>query len=327
MKIREHLPSPPLPLTVIIVSGSVFPRHFANIPVQLSSNTRSSQLQLLSLTPCYRSAVSFQIHLDFPPEVEAVIQHLLDLHLQACRTYLSLGSPFNRKLALEKLEGTNTLSPMQKQSSGCAPFLEVEKLSHMSRAQPRTLEDALLIEKNLKQALYDLRGLFSACAGPRFCHFLEVYFPSEVVKVIRRMGDHLTNLRRPTGPQAGQHQTQKASSKESLVQTKQPGENPPQTDWAEDQWEITTTPKYSAGLSRGLQETAYRITLQKASEALLLKLAQDCGSPGVYGSPHLHFSPKVDGMACLGCCLLWAKEREVNPKESRVNEARTGQDA
>lgn len=161
--------------------------------------------------------MSFQIHLDFPPEVEAVIQHLLDLHLQACRTYLSLGSPFNRKvvalddlgeffckLALEKLEGTNTLSPMQKQSSGCAPFLEVEKLSHMSRAQPRTLEDALLIEKNLKQALYDLRGLFSACAGPRFCHFLEVYFPSEVVKVIRRMGDHLTNLRRPTGPQAGQ---------------------------------------------------------------------------------------------------------------------------
>lgn len=42
-----------------------------------------------------------------------------------------------------------------------------------------------------------------------------------------------------------------------------------------------------------------------------LSLAQDCGSPGVYGSPHLHFSTKVDGMACLGCCLLWAKEREV----------------
>ncbi|KAM9675041.1 ferritin light chain-like [Dama dama] len=161
-----------------------------------------------------------RIRLMRPPgrsAVEAVIQHLLDLHLQACRTYLSLGSPFNRKvvalddlgeffckLALEKLEGTNTLSPMQKQSSGYAPFLEVEKLSHMSRAQPRMLEDTLLIEKNLKQALLDLHGLFSAYAGPRFCLFLEVYFPSEVVKVIRRMGDHLTNLRRPTGPQAGQ---------------------------------------------------------------------------------------------------------------------------
>lgn len=40
-------------------------------------------------------------------------------------------------------------------------------------------------------------------------------------------------------------------------------------------------------------------------------LAHYCGSPGVSGSPHLHFSTKVDGTACLGCCCPWAKEREV----------------
>ncbi|KAJ1077306.1 hypothetical protein K5549_013186 [Capra hircus] len=39
---------------------------------------------------------------------------------------------------------------------------------------------------------------------PRFCRFLEFYFLDKVVKVIRKMGDHLTNLRRLTGPQAGQ---------------------------------------------------------------------------------------------------------------------------
>lgn len=60
------------------------------------------------------------------------------------------------------------------------------------------------------------------------------------------------------------------------MQTKQPGENPPQTDCAEAQWEVTTTPEHSADLLGGLQETACRVTLQKAPEALLLKLGNTC---------------------------------------------------
>ena len=47
-------------------------------------------------------------------------------------------------------------------------------------------------------------------------------------------------------------------------------------DWAEDQWEVTTTPECPADLLRGLQETVCKVTLQKASEALLLKLGNTC---------------------------------------------------
>ncbi|XP_040123213.1 ferritin light chain-like [Oryx dammah] len=114
--------------------------------------------------------MSFQIHLDFPPEVEVIIQHFVDLNLQACH---DLGEFFG-KLPLEELQGTNTLSQRQKQSSSHAPFLEVEKPSQdeWGGAQD-TLEAALLTEKNLKQALLGLCGLFSACANPRFCRFLE----------------------------------------------------------------------------------------------------------------------------------------------------------
>ncbi|KAI4581617.1 hypothetical protein MJG53_010060 [Ovis ammon polii x Ovis aries] len=112
---------------------------------------------------------------------------------------------FFSKLPLEELQGTNTLSQMQKQSSSHAPFLEVEKPSQNERGGAQdALEAALLIDKNLKQALLSLCGLFSACADPRFCRFLEFYFLDKVVKVIRKMGNHLTNLRRLTGPQAGQ---------------------------------------------------------------------------------------------------------------------------
>ncbi|MXQ86635.1 hypothetical protein E5288_WYG013150 [Bos mutus] len=65
------------------------------------------------------------------------------------------------------------------------------------------MEAALLVEKNLSQALLDLHGLASARGDPHICDFLENHFLDEEVKLIKKMGDHLTNLRRLAGPQAG----------------------------------------------------------------------------------------------------------------------------
>ena len=65
------------------------------------------------------------------------------------------------------------------------------------------MEAALLVEKNLNQALLDLHGLACARGHPHICDFLEKHFLYEEVKLIKKMGDHLTNLRRLAGPQAG----------------------------------------------------------------------------------------------------------------------------
>ena len=65
------------------------------------------------------------------------------------------------------------------------------------------MEAAFLVEKNLNQALLDLRGLASAHGDPHICDFLEDHFLDEEVKLIKKLGDHLTNLRRLAGPQAG----------------------------------------------------------------------------------------------------------------------------
>ena len=65
------------------------------------------------------------------------------------------------------------------------------------------MEAALLVEKNLNPALLDLHGLAAARRGPHICDFLENHFLDEEVKLIKKMGDHLTNLRRLAGPQAG----------------------------------------------------------------------------------------------------------------------------
>ena len=47
-------------------------------------------------------------------------------------------------------------------------------------------------------------------------------------------------------------------------------------DGADDQWEIVNMPKYSAEVLQALQETVYRVTLQKASETLRLMLGNVC---------------------------------------------------
>ena len=65
------------------------------------------------------------------------------------------------------------------------------------------MEAALLIEKNLNQAFLDLCGLGFASADPHLCDFLENHFLGEEMKLIKQLGDHLTNLCSLAGPQAG----------------------------------------------------------------------------------------------------------------------------
>ena len=56
------------------------------------------------------------------------------------------------------------------------------------------MEAALLVVKNLTQALLDLHGLAAARGDTHICDFLENHFLDEEVKLIKKMGDHLTNL-------------------------------------------------------------------------------------------------------------------------------------
>ena len=54
------------------------------------------------------------------------------------------------------------------------------------------MEAILASEKNLNQALLDLHTLGSAHTDPYLCDFLENHFLDEEVKLIKKMGDHLT---------------------------------------------------------------------------------------------------------------------------------------
>ena len=54
------------------------------------------------------------------------------------------------------------------------------------------MEAALALEKDLNQALLDLHALASTHTDPHLCVFLENHFLDEEVKLIKKMGDHLS---------------------------------------------------------------------------------------------------------------------------------------
>uniref|UniRef100_H0XRU4 Ferritin n=1 Tax=Otolemur garnettii TaxID=30611 RepID=H0XRU4_OTOGA len=161
--------------------------------------------------------MSSQIRQNYSTDVEAAVNHLVNLHLRASYTYLSLGYYFDRddvalkgvghfvrKLMEEKCEGSERLLKVQNQCGSRALCLDVQKPSQDEWGSTLdAMEAALALEKSLNQALLDLHALGSALTDPHLCDFLESPFLDEEVKLLKKMGNHLTNLHRLAGPQAG----------------------------------------------------------------------------------------------------------------------------
>ena len=173
-----------------------------------------------------------QIRQNYSTEVEAAVNRLVNLHLRASYTYLSLGFFFDRddvalegvghffrELAEEKREGAERLLEFQNDRGGRALFQDVQKPSQDEWGKTQeAMEAALALEKNLNQALLDLHALGSARVDPHLCDFLESHYLDKEVKLIKKMGNHLTNLRRVAGPQPAQTGTPQGSLGEYLFE-------------------------------------------------------------------------------------------------------------
>uniref|UniRef100_A0A8C6F692 Ferritin n=1 Tax=Monodon monoceros TaxID=40151 RepID=A0A8C6F692_MONMO len=161
--------------------------------------------------------MSSQIRQNYSTEVEATVNRLVNMHLWASYTYLSLGFYFDRddvalegvghffrELAEEKHESAERLLKMQNQRGGRAHFQDLQKPSQDEWGKTQdAMEAAINMDKNLNQALLDLHALACARADPHLCDFLESHFLDEEVKLIKKMGDHLTNLHRLLVPRLG----------------------------------------------------------------------------------------------------------------------------
>ncbi|EFB18510.1 hypothetical protein PANDA_010785, partial [Ailuropoda melanoleuca] len=146
--------------------------------------------------------VSSQIPQNYFTEVEAAVNRMVSMHLQASYTCFSPGSyvdlddvaleragRFFRLLAEEKHEGAECLLKMRSQRRGRALSQDGRKRSQKGSVPARVLE------RNQDQACLDLHALGSAHTGPHLCDLLE----NHDEKVIEKMGRHLTCLHRPAG--------------------------------------------------------------------------------------------------------------------------------
>uniref|UniRef100_A0A2K5F7U7 Ferritin n=1 Tax=Aotus nancymaae TaxID=37293 RepID=A0A2K5F7U7_AOTNA len=153
--------------------------------------------------------MSSQIRQNYSTDVEVAINHLVNVYLQASYTCLSLGYYFDRDdVALigvsHFFHELERLLKKQNQRGSGALFQDIKKPAQDEWGKTLdTMEAAMALEKNLNQALLDLHALGSARTDPHLCDFLESHFLDEEVKIIKKMGNHLTNLRRLAGPQAG----------------------------------------------------------------------------------------------------------------------------
>ncbi|XP_060019574.1 ferritin light chain-like [Lagenorhynchus albirostris] len=124
---------------------------------------------------------------DYFPAVEAAINHPVNTRLRASHTQLSLGFYYHRdhvalegvdhflgKLVREKREAAQCLLQMQNRRGCRTRFQDTQKPS----------QDEWVLPAHL-------------------CEFLESHFLDEEVKLIRKKGNHLTNLRRLAGSQVG----------------------------------------------------------------------------------------------------------------------------
>ncbi|XP_059761157.1 ferritin light chain isoform X2 [Balaenoptera ricei] len=132
--------------------------------------------------------MSSQIRQNYSTEVEAAVNRLVNMHLRASYTYLSLGFYFDRddvalegvghffrELAEEKHESAERLLKMQNQRGGRALFQDVQKPSQDEWGKTQdAMEAAINMEKNLNQALLDLHALGCARADPHGQQALQI---------------------------------------------------------------------------------------------------------------------------------------------------------
>ena len=172
-----------------------------------------------------------QIRQNYHQESEAGVNRIVNLELQASYTYQSLEFFFNRDdVALEKFyeffkeqshekrEQAERFLKFQNRRGGKNYFQDIKKPDRDEWGNGiQAMDYALKLEKNLNQALLDLHKIATEHADPHMCDFLESHYLEKEVELIKKLGDHITNLKRTTAndPGLGEYLFNKMSLEDS----------------------------------------------------------------------------------------------------------------
>ncbi|KAL8206615.1 UNVERIFIED_CONTAM: Ferritin heavy chain B [Gekko kuhli] len=159
--------------------------------------------------------MTFQVSQNFHPECAAAVNHMVNLELFASYVYLSMAIHFDREDValshvaqffreqfLEEREHAEKFLRYQNKRGGRVVLEDIKKPNQDDWASSlEAMQEALRLEKQVNQALLDLHELATTKADPHLCDFLESEYLDEQVKAIKRLGDHITNLKHLGVPQ------------------------------------------------------------------------------------------------------------------------------
>ena len=150
-----------------------------------------------------------QIRQNFHPEVEERLNKQINLNLQACYAYRSMGIYFERhdvallgfakffmNKAEKKRERAKKMMHYLNRRGGSLACLDIVRPAVDSWGTGlAAILTCLDMEKNLNEALLDLHALARKRVDPDVEKFLKKYIRRQV-KIIKELGNHVTNLQR-----------------------------------------------------------------------------------------------------------------------------------
>ncbi|XP_059496757.1 ferritin heavy chain B-like [Stegostoma tigrinum] len=158
-----------------------------------------------------------QVCQNYHKDCEDAVNKQINLELYSSYVYLSMFSYFDRDdVALchfaeffkeqshEEQEHAEKLMAFQNKRGGRVLLQDIKKPEQDEWGNGlEAMQRALRMEKDVNQNLLDLHKLASSHTDLQLCDFLERHYLDEQVKMIKKLGDHITNLKRLGDPDNG----------------------------------------------------------------------------------------------------------------------------
>ncbi|XP_041033514.1 ferritin, higher subunit-like [Carcharodon carcharias] len=158
-----------------------------------------------------------QVRQNYHKDCEDAVNKQINLELYSSYVYLSMSSYFNqddvalrhfaeffKEQSHEEQEHTEKLMEFQNKRGGQIILKDIKKPEQFDWGNGlEAMQRALQMEKNVNQSLLDLHKLSSENTDPHLCYFLETHYLDEQVKMIKKLGDYITNLKRLGVPEKG----------------------------------------------------------------------------------------------------------------------------
>jgi len=165
-----------------------------------------------------------QVRQNYHQEAEAGVNKQINLELYASYVYQQMAYHFDRddvalpgfhkyfkEMSEEERGHAQKLMEFQNKRGGRIVLQDIPKPSKQDWINGlEAMEGALELEKTVNQALLDLHKIATQHQDPQFCDFLETHYLTEQVDSIKKIADHVTNLRR-VGQGLGEYMFDKES--------------------------------------------------------------------------------------------------------------------